>query len=80
LKTKKTEKRKRKFLYIKIADELHNNGDQSKRNSQRDTLFHDYRYRSNSNPDENQSTNIHFFPSRRNVTKYYRKIYLLSFF
>jgi hypothetical protein len=62
-------KNRRKSLYIEIVDESSNTGDQSKRTYRRESLVDDSRHRSNSNPDEPQSTMINFFPPRKNVTK-----------
>jgi hypothetical protein len=47
--------------------------------SRRESSLDDYRYRSNSNPDEHQAAFINFFRPRRNVTKYYRNVFIQLF-
>jgi hypothetical protein len=70
----------RNFLCIKIVDESNNHGDQSKRNIRRDSFFEDYRIRSSSNPEEQQSTKNNFFPFRKNVINISDiSIYLFNF-
>ena len=50
-----------------LVDDSNNTGDTSKRAYRRESFIDDYRHRSNSNGDDQQSTIINFFPSRRNV-------------